>query len=102
MRRGYIDEVLEQRGYKRNVRLSVPSFSEVTSDLLDAGYIVTLPNQVALTLAKGSSATIQSLPFELPMFNYYLFWHRRFNNNQRNVWIRELIENTFQTKTVPV
>ena len=102
MRRGYIDEVLEQRGYKRNVRLSVPSFSEVTSDLLDAGYIVTLPNQVALTLAKGSTVTIQSLPFELPMFNYYLFWHRRFNNNQRNVWIRELIENTFQTKTVPV
>lgn len=97
MRRGFIDEILEQHGYKRNIKLSVPSFSEITHEHLDAGYIVTLPNQVASALTDNQNSVSYPLPFDVPTFNYYMFWHRRFNNNQRNRWVRDILETSFAT-----
>ena len=91
-RRGYIDEFLAQRGYERKVKLSVASFSEITSELLSDRFIVTLPNQVATRVHDQDDLVIRSLPFDVPMFNYYMLWHRRFNNQQRNKWMRGEIE----------
>lgn len=89
--RGYIDEQLTQRGLRRQVRLSVPDFSQLETHLLQGEHIVTLPHRVALDLRKKDELTIKQLPFEVPGFDYYLFWHRRFSNENTNRWMRELV-----------
>ncbi len=89
--RGFIDEQLAQRGLQRQVRLSVPDFSQAGAHLLHGEHIITLPHRVAVALRKTDNLTIKQLPFEVPGFDYYLFWHRRFNKENTNRWARELI-----------
>lgn len=89
--RGYIDAQLAQRGLRRYVRLSVPDFSQLETHLLRGEHIVTLPHRVALDLRKKDELMIKQLPFEVPSFDYYMFWHRRFSNQSANHWIRKLV-----------
>ena len=89
--RGYIDEQLAQRGLRRQVRLSVPDFSQIKTHLLQGEHIVTLPNRVAIDLRKKGDLTIKQLPFDVSGFDYYVFWHRRFTNENTNRWMRELV-----------
>ncbi len=89
--RGFIDEQLSQRGLSRHVRLSVPDFSQLEAQLLDGEHIVTLPHRVALDLRKKGDLSIKQLPFEVPGFDYYMFWHRRFSKQNASRWVRETI-----------
>ncbi|MEM1374392.1 MAG: hypothetical protein AAGF78_08430 [Pseudomonadota bacterium] len=43
MQQGAVDETLAARGMKRFVRLSVPDFHQITQELLDNRFVVTLP-----------------------------------------------------------
>ncbi len=89
--RGFIDEQLTQRGLRRHVRLSVPDFSQLEAHLLRGEHIVTLPHRVALDLRKKDELMIKQLPFEVPGFDYYMFWHRRFSNQSANRWVRKIV-----------
>lgn len=89
--RGFIDEQLAQLGLSRHVRLSVPDFSQLEAHLLDDEHIVTLPHRVALDLKNKDDLIIKKLPFEVPSFDYYMFWHRRFSNQNANRWVREIV-----------
>ena len=89
--RGYIDEYLSEKNLQRQVRLSVPDFAQLQPLLSNTGHIVTLPSQVAQTMLNRDGLIIKELPFRAPKFDYYLFWHRRYTNENRNRWVRELI-----------
>ena len=89
--RGHLDSLLEQEGYSRRIHLRVPTFGEITSEIMGDEYIVTLPSQVAKRLSKTTPLCIKPLPFGTVRFSYYMFWHRRFINNQRNQWIRSTV-----------
>lgn len=101
MRRGYIDDVLAQQGLTRRVSMSVPTFAEMTPEILSDKYIVTLPNQVAVRLANDASLAIHSLPFDVPMISYHLLWHRRFSSEPRSQWLRGMIEDILVPAAVP-
>ncbi|MFT7560515.1 MAG: DNA-binding transcriptional LysR family regulator [Flavobacteriales bacterium] len=89
--RGFIDEQLTQQGLCRHVRLSVPDFSQLEAHLLHGEHIVTLPRRVALDIRKTDELMIKQLPFDVPEFDYYMFWHRRFSNQNANSWVREIV-----------
>jgi DNA-binding transcriptional LysR family regulator len=89
--RGFIDDQLSLLGLHRQVRLSVPDFSQLETHLLHGEHIVTLPHRVAMDLKKKDDLTIKQLPFEVPGFDYYLFWHRRFSNENTNRWMRSIV-----------
>ncbi len=88
---GYIDDLLARSNRKRLVRLSVPQFMQITPELLGDDHIVTLPHRVARDLARSGRLVVKMLPFETPMIDYYVFWHRRFTHESLNVWMRGLI-----------
>lgn len=94
--RGFIDEQLTQRGMRRHVQLSVPDFSQLEAHLLRGEHIVTLPHRVALDLRKKDELMIKQLPLEVPGFDYYMFWHRRFSNQGANRWVREIVNNLLE------
>lgn len=91
--RGFIDDHLMPLGFKRNVRLSVPDFSQLEPHLLDGEHIVTLPLRIAENLKAKKNLTIKPLPFEVPGFSYYVFWHKRFTHEQSNQWMRQVVQN---------
>lgn len=92
--RGFIDNLLLKQGVKRKVRLSVPDFLQVDPSLLHTGHLLSLPFQIAESLRKKSAKTlvIKALPFELAQVDYYLFWHRRFQNDSASQWARGIIQ----------
>lgn len=89
--KGFIDEQLLEQGLARHVRLSVPDFSQLSPHLLDDEHIVTLPEQIALTMQSQGDLVIKPLPLQVPNVDYYLFWHRRFQNENVNTWMRTVI-----------
>ncbi len=90
--RGFIDDQLAGMGLNRLVRLSVPDFSQLETHLLDGEHIVTLPNQVALSLCDKHELLIKPLPMDVPAFSYYVFWHKRFLHEKSNRWMRQVIQ----------
>ncbi len=88
---GYIDDLLARNNRKRLVRLSVPQFMQISSELLGDDHIVTLPHRVARDLARSGRLVVKMLPFDTPMIDYYVFWHRRFSHESLSVWMRGLI-----------
>ena len=89
--RGFIDEQLAKNDLQRQIRLSVPDFSQIDTAVLQSDHIVTLPKHVASKLKKDKNLIIKALPFDVPDIDYYLFWHKRFSNENTNQWMRELI-----------
>ena len=89
--RGFIDDFLQQSGYKRFVRMSLPEFSSISFELLGNEHIITLPSRVAIPLTKSHPLLIKKLPFSVPNIDYYVFWHRRFSKDHTNLWMRKLI-----------
>ncbi len=90
--RGIIDDALEKLQFKRRLVATVPGFAEITPELLADDFLVTLPSQVARVLAREATIKTKPLPFELPAYNYYMFWHRRFSGDPRHRWLRERAE----------
>jgi len=88
---GFIDDLLARRNRKRLVRLSVPQFIQISPEFLGPDHIITLPHRVARNLAQTKQLVIKMLPFETPMIDYYVFWHRRFSNDSLSQWMRTLI-----------
>lgn len=92
--RGFIDDQLIPLGLKRHVRLSIPDFSQLEPHLLDGDHIVTLPSRIAEDLQRQhSELVIRPMPFDVPRFNYYVFWHRRFHDDPANQWMRREVLN---------
>lgn len=92
MERGYIDDLLRKKGYKRLVKLSVPDFSSINNQLLGDDKIITLPGRVAKALSLTQPLIIKKLPFEVPGIDYYMFWHTRFNNDHLGQWVRGMVQ----------
>lgn len=95
--RSHIDEQLLALGLKRQVRLSVPDFAQLDLYLLEESFIITLPYRIAAELRKKSQKTlvIKKLPIDTLGVDYYLFWHRRFQNDKVNQWVRDIISHIF-------
>jgi DNA-binding transcriptional LysR family regulator len=70
--------------------LSVP-FVIGSSDL-----IATVPYAMATDFARMSPQLAVALPpFEIPGFDLKVYWHRRFDNEPRNCWLREQLIGLF-------
>ena len=59
MQRGYIDDQLLQKGYKRFTRLSVQKFPQITYALLGNNNMITLPQRVAQRIADSAPVAIK-------------------------------------------
>jgi DNA-binding transcriptional LysR family regulator len=85
---GYMDDVLEQRGYRRQVALSVPQFGMVPEILQQSDYVSTLPT--GLLAGFLDRVDTFALPFDAPPFTLALAWHPRNHNEPGLEWLRAL------------
>jgi DNA-binding transcriptional LysR family regulator len=85
---GYMDETLEQLGYRRNLVLSVPQFGMVPAVLEKSDYVSTLP--AGLLAGYADRLDMFALPFEAPPFALAMAWHPRNHKEPGLEWLREL------------
>jgi DNA-binding transcriptional LysR family regulator len=85
---GYMDEFLEQLGYRRNVALSVPQFGMVPDVLNESDYVSTLP--ASLLAGFADRVDMFALPFQAPPFTLAMAWHPRNHTEPGLEWLRAL------------
>ncbi|MDH3275483.1 MAG: LysR family transcriptional regulator [Gammaproteobacteria bacterium] len=94
---GPIDEILTSYGHKRFVSLAVPYFMQVSDALMCSDLIVTLQRRACMELMRNHPLAIAELPLDVPPISYYLFWHKRYDKDSTNRWLRQVCYNILNT-----
>jgi DNA-binding transcriptional LysR family regulator len=88
--RGFIDDILKEKGLTRRVGVSVQYYSVVPLILQTTDLVCTLP---ARFLSRYSDTLISlRLPFDLRRFTLYATWHTRFDKDPGHAWLRRQLE----------
>lgn len=87
-----VETALSEFGLSRNVSLVAPTTSMLGDLILGTDVIATMQKNLADSIFKGLSHC--PAPIELPNIVYDLVWHRRNEHSGRNLWLRELIQNS--------
>ena len=89
--RGVTDALLESRGRKRRVVLSVPHFLFVPEVVAQTDLVAMLPSR----LVKDRSDRIQVItpPLPIPSYEMAMIWHERSHQSAAHIWLRETLRN---------
>lgn len=87
--RGSHDQWFENQGLKRNIVMSVPSFSAVPDILHTTDMLAFYPSRL-LPNSKVKQLKIEALP---PLFKVIAAWHPRTNNSPIHKWLIEQLQN---------
>lgn len=90
-----INQDLERAGLTQRVRFSVPHFTAVPYIISSSDLLVTVPQKLAESAVGPFGLTFRPAPMALPALQTNIFWHRRFNQDDGNQWLRNLIGDTF-------
>ena len=98
---GRSQEVLERffrrRRLQRKVAVYTSHFLGVPSMLAQSDLIATIPYAAARQFAAMSPQLAVALPpFDITGFDLKLHWHRRFDNEPRNRWLRDQLIEIFR------
>ncbi|WP_409523573.1 LysR family transcriptional regulator [Nitrincola sp. MINF-07-Sa-05] len=88
---GYMDVILQKKGYQRTIMLRLSSFMSVADFCEDSDLIFTLPLRLAGRIAAGRRLALRPLPTDIqqPPITFYLYWHARYHRDPGMQWVRE-------------
>jgi len=85
-----MERFFERRRVRRKVVIYASHFLGVPAVIASSDLIATVPYAMAKDFARMSPQLAVALPpFEIPGFDLKVYWHRRFDNEPRNRWLRE-------------
>ncbi|MFC5462999.1 LysR family transcriptional regulator [Massilia niabensis] len=90
-----INALLEKAGIGPAARFRVPHFTAVPYIVSTADLVVTVPQKLAQQAAAPFGLVSITPPLALPSLQTKVFWHRRFNQDPGNQWLRSLVAETF-------
>lgn len=94
-----MERFLAQRGIERRVALATPHFASVPLLVAQSDLIVTVPDPLARHFASmASNLRIIGLPFKPPAIALKQFWHRRYQHDARNQWLRSHVFRLFEER----
>jgi DNA-binding transcriptional LysR family regulator len=90
-----INHSLEKAGVSGTAHFTVPHFSSVPYILSVTDLVATVPQKLALSAAKAFGLNFTKPPIKLPKLQTNIFWHRRFAQDEGNLWLRNLLVEMF-------
>jgi DNA-binding transcriptional LysR family regulator len=88
---GRLDQTLNNLGYNRSAKITVPFFAAVGSVVESSDLIATLPRRLAKHITKRCNTRILAVPIKLPKIAYIQVWHPRNDQNLPHQWLRALV-----------
>jgi DNA-binding transcriptional LysR family regulator len=98
--KGAVDRLLDERGLKRQVAMSVPYHLAVPAIIAGTDMIATLSER-AVRLSGWPGVRAFPVPIEFPSFRETMLWHRRNDNDPAHTWLRRLILDASNTLEEP-
>lgn len=90
-----INHLLEEAGIGAGTRFRVPHFTAVPYIVSGSDLVVTVPQKLAERACWPFGLAWIVPPLALPPLQTNLFWHRRFNQDPGNRWLRQLVTGVF-------
>jgi DNA-binding transcriptional LysR family regulator len=90
-----INALLARAGVGPSVRFRVPHFTAVPYMVSTSDLVVTVPQKLAERAALPFGLEWIVPPLELPTLQTNVFWHRRYNQDPGNQWLRGLLAEVF-------
>ncbi len=86
------DLSLQEFNVTRDIVIAVPHMLAALFALPQTSYIATVPKRLGIALKKTLKLTIQKPPFKIPTVIISQAWHKRFDNDQGHLWLRQIIK----------
>jgi DNA-binding transcriptional LysR family regulator len=87
-----MERFFDRRRVRRKVVVYASHFLGIPKLIASSDLIATVPYAMARDFAEMSPQIAVALPpFEIPGFDLKLYWHRRFDNEPRNKWLRDQV-----------
>jgi DNA-binding transcriptional LysR family regulator len=97
-----LERYLRRRRIRRHVRVYTAHFLGMPFILAQSDLIATVPYAIAQDFARMMpQLTVALPPFEIAGFDLKLHWHRRFDNEPRNRWLRDQLTVAFHEEQRP-
>jgi DNA-binding transcriptional LysR family regulator len=90
-----INQLLDKAGVRAATQFQVPHFTAVPYIVSSTDLVVTVPQKLAERAAAPFHLAYIKPPLRLPSLQTNMFWHRRFNQDAGNVWLRGVIADRF-------
>jgi len=90
-----VNGVLARSGIAPATRFRVPHFTAVPYIVSSSDLVVTVPQKLAERAGLPFALEWATPPLDLPPLQTNIFWHRRFNQDPGNVWLRGLLADVF-------
>jgi DNA-binding transcriptional LysR family regulator len=90
------EDVLLKRGLERRCAFRTTHFLSVPFVVANTDLIVTMPRAAAVFFSRIANLRVLDPPFDAPEFAVRQFWHRRFQNDARIVWLRNMMASIYQ------
>jgi DNA-binding transcriptional LysR family regulator len=93
---GNLVRELAAKGVNRKVALRVPDFLAVPNIISSTDLLCVVPRRLAEVYAAYGQVRFVQLPVRSGSFRVAQFWHKRFDHDQGNQWLRGLIAELFE------
>jgi DNA-binding transcriptional LysR family regulator len=87
---------LARKGVDRKVAMRVPDFLAVPNIISNTELLCVVPRQLAEVYAAYGQVRLLALPVTGESFPVGQFWHKRFDCDQGNAWLRGVIRELFE------
>ena len=91
---GAVDLALETLGLERRVAVRTATFIAAPLIVSQSDCVATLPERLAVLMAKGRGVVLLPPPVPVPGFALSMMFHERSRNDPAHVWLRDLFVET--------
>jgi DNA-binding transcriptional LysR family regulator len=89
------ERYLHKQGIRRRVVLNTPHFMSIPAIIARSDLVATVPLAVGVNFAQAARIRLVRPPFDIPTFDLKQHWHRRYNNDPQNRWLRGAVATLF-------
>jgi DNA-binding transcriptional LysR family regulator len=97
-RAGSVDGALREQGMTRRIAATLPHFQAVALSAASGAVIGNLPVHFAHHVAARLDLDLYLPPFDPPVLDVRMYWHRRMERDRANIWLRGHAAATLQNQ----
>ncbi len=90
-----VDNYLDRRNIFRKVRLRTKHYLTLPVIVATSDLVATVPSAVGRVFAELGQVMLVEPPYNIPKFPIQQHWHRRYDQDLRNRWLREQLASLF-------
>lgn len=89
------ERYIQAQGIRRKVGLQMSHYLSVPGLVEETDLVVVLPRTIALGFSRSRRLRVLAPPPSFPRYDLKQYWHRRFHNDPRLMWLRAVVRELY-------